>query len=236
MEGILHSIESLAALDGDGLRSVVFLAGCPLRCAYCHNPDTWQMVGKRITAEALTKKICRFRPYFGSDGGVTFSGGEPLLQASFLEEMIPLLQKEGIGYIIDTSGHVPLSDSTKRVLAGSERVLLDLKFWDDSSYRHYTGQGIEPTLSMLTFLEEIGKKTTVRTVIVPEINDSESMLDRYLDCLRPYSCVDQYELLGFHTMGFFKYDQLGIPNPFSDKKPLDPHVLSRLQEYVKNNG
>ena len=106
MEGIIHSIESLAAVDGEGLRCSIFLAGCALRCAYCHNPDTWEMRGKSMTAEDLVKKILRFRPYFGENGGVTFSGGEPLLQAPFLREVVSLLSKEKISYILDTSGQV----------------------------------------------------------------------------------------------------------------------------------
>ena len=110
-KGIVHSFESLAAVDGEGLRCAVFLAGCPLRCVYCHNPDTWAIGnGVETDPEELARKIARYRPYFGSDGGVTFSGGEPLLQAEFLRQMIPLLAERGIGYVIDTSGGVPLSE------------------------------------------------------------------------------------------------------------------------------
>ena len=126
MEGVIHSIESLAAVDGDGLRCSVFLAGCPLRCAYCHNPDTWEMLGKRVSAEDLVRKILRFRPYFGSNGGATFSGGEPLLQASFLREVAELLLKEQIPYILDTSGQVELSEDVLFLLKHAQGVLIDL--------------------------------------------------------------------------------------------------------------
>ena len=119
MTGIIHSFESLAAVDGDGLRYGVFLAGCPLRCVYCHNPDTWEMgAGNAMEADALVRKILRYRPYFGENGGVTFSGGEPLLQAEFLCAVAEHLKKEGIGYVLDTSGEVLLTDAVKTLLLG----------------------------------------------------------------------------------------------------------------------
>ncbi len=233
MKGILHSIESLAARDGEGLRCGVFLAGCPLRCVYCHNPDTWAMQGTEVSAEDLFKKICRFRPYFGADGGVTFSGGEPLLQSKFLAELTPLLKDECIPYALDTSGQVLLSESVRFVLSDAQTVILDLKFWDDESYRALTGVGIQKTLDFLNYLEEIGANTTVRTVIVPGINDTEEHVKRYLALLSSFSCVKKYELLPFHTMGFFKYENLGIENPLKETKALDPNVLKKLQRFVK---
>lgn len=235
MKGIIHSFESLAALDGKGLRFAVFLAGCPLRCAYCHNPDTWQPVGTEFSAEELVKKILRFRPYFGNSGGVTFSGGEPLLQAPFLLETAKLLEKEKVSYVVDTSGAVPLTDEVKKVLAGSSQVLLDLKFWDDNSYRKYAKSGIQNTMDTLSYLEKIGKETVIRTVIVPGINDSESVLSRYLDLICHKTCIAKYELLAFHTMGFFKYGELGIENPLAGKEALSREKLDVLQNYINKN-
>ncbi len=231
-KGIIHSFESLAAVDGEGLRYAVFLAGCPLRCAYCHNPDTWEKQGMEMEGDALVRKLVRYKPYFGADGGVTFSGGEPLLQAEFLSGMMPSLDREGIGYIIDTSGGVPLTDTVKKVLGGAQSVLLDLKFPDEELYRRYTGHGISQTLDTLRYLDSIGKKTRIRTVIVPELNDSEELLDRYLEMIKPFSCVDRYELLAFHTMGFFKYEKLGVKNPLRDVSALDPDRRDALQAYV----
>lgn len=233
MSGRIHSFESLAALDGEGLRCAVFLSGCPLRCVYCHNPDTWDpRSGKETDAEELARKIARYKPYFGERGGVTFSGGEPLGQADFLCEMMPLLAERGIGYVIDTSGSVPLSESVRTVLAGSQSVLLDLKFYDDESYRRYTGRPIEPTLATLRFLDEIGKRVRIRIVLVPGINDREEILERYLALLQGIRCVERVELLAFHTMGFFKYEKLGIPNPLADVPAMDVGRLRQLQGYV----
>ncbi len=232
MKGYIHSFESLAAVDGDGLRCAVFLSGCPLRCIYCHNPDTWYKSENETDSESLVKKISRYKTYFGKDGGVTFSGGEPLLQAEFIKETIPLLSKQEIGYIIDTSGICDLSPEVCEVLKNAQSVLLDLKFWDNESYLKYTGQGIEKVLDTLSYLNSIGKKTVIRTVIVPGINDNEEILDKYLSLISEYSCISKYELLAFHTMGFFKYEKLGVENKLKDTSPMAHDTLDKLQAYI----
>ena len=233
MRGRVHSFESMAAVDGEGLRCAVFLAGCPLRCVFCHNPDTWCGGGGReYGAEEMVRKIARYKPYFGDRGGVTFSGGEPLLQAAWIREMIPLLRKEGIGYVLDTSGSVPLSETVKEVLAGAQEVLLDLKFPDEERYLRYTGQGIGRPLETLRYLNGAGVPTRIRTVIIPGINDREEILDQYLSLIKGMDCVTRYELLGFHTMGFFKYEKLGIPNPLADTSALSEERREKLQKYV----
>ncbi len=236
MKGYIHSFESLAAVDGEGVRCAVFLAGCPLRCAYCHNPDTWTMdAGKEADAETLVKKIARFKPYFGKDGGVTFSGGEPLLQAEFIKETAELLEPLGINYVIDTSGAIELTETVKIVLQNARLVILDLKFWDDESYIKYTGHGMETTLKTLRYLDEIGKRTWIRTVVVPGINDNEKVMSRYLEVVKGINCVEKYELLAFHTMGFYKYTELCVENRFRDIPPLDIQVKDKLQEFVNKN-
>ena len=232
MKGIIHSIESLAAVDGEGLRCSVFMAGCPLRCAYCHNPDTWVMQGKEVDPQELANKILRFRPYFGVNGGVTFSGGEPLLQSAFLRETVSLLEEDSIRYILDTSGCVELSDDIVFLLKCAQGVLLDLKFPDDASYHRYTGKGIQNVLNFLCKLNELGIKTVIRTVVVPGVNDTFEGMQAYVDLIREFECVSKYELLPFHTMGFFKYEKLGIENPFSSKSALPREKLLSLQEYV----
>jgi pyruvate formate lyase activating enzyme len=211
----------------------VFLAGCPLRCAYCHNPDTWtQSAATETDAETLVRKIKRYKPYFKDNGGVTFSGGEPLLQAAFIREMIPLLRAEGIPYAVDTSGAVKLTDDVRHVLANAQTVLLDLKFWDSESYLRYTGRPWDDTLAMLEYLNEIGKSTWIRTVTVPGINDREEIIERYLQTVKNYACVERYELLGFHTMGFFKYRELGVENPLADTPPLETDRKNALQAFA----
>lgn len=232
MKGYIHSFESMAGVDGEGLRFAVFLAGCPLRCAYCHNPDTWSRAGKEITGQELVSKIARFKPYFGDRGGATFSGGEPLLQSEFLESVIPLLEKEGIGYVIDTSGAVSVTSTVKSVLIHSAQVLLDLKFWNEESYLRYAGGSMKPVLETLSFLEEIRKPTVIRTVVVPGINDREDILRHYVSYVSGLQCVKHYELLPFHTMGFFKYEKLGIPNPLEKTPALSVERLDQLQKYV----
>ncbi len=232
MVGVIHSYESLAAVDGEGIRFCVFLAGCPLRCVYCHNPDTWEKSGKKVSPEELTQKLKRYRSYFGDKGGVTFSGGEPLIQAEFLFKMKELLFQEGIRFVIDTSGSVPLTNAVKEVLSGSQEVLLDLKFWDDASYRSFAGCSIDNTLKTLDYLESINKPTVIRTVIVPGINDTEQVLSRYFPMIKGKKFIKRYELLGFHTMGFFKYDNLGIDNPLKETKPMNRERLKQLQLFA----
>ena len=236
MVGYVHSFESLAAVDGDGLRCAVFLAGCPLRCAYCHNPDTWESAaGREMTPQALVEKIARYKPYFAEDGGVTFSGGEPLLQAEFIGEMLPLLKACGIGYAVDTSGAVELSDTVKYVLRNADQVLLDIKFPDSESYVKYTDCDIRNPLETLRYLNSIRKRTWIRTVVVPGINDSEEEIARYLPLVQGMDCVEKYELLAFHTMGFFKYTQSGKENRLASTPALSAAVLERLQAFVDSN-
>ena len=228
----IHSFESLATLDGDGVRYAIYLNGCPLRCVYCHNPDTWGVSGEDYSAEDLFNKIKRYKPYFGQNGGVTFSGGEPLLSAHFINEVAPLLKEANINYALDTSGQVDMNDETKKAIMNSELVILDLKFWDNDSYFKYTGKTMAKTLTTLYFLNAIQKRTWIRTVIVPGINDSKEVLDKYIEILKLYPFIEKYELLGFHTMGFFKYENLGIDNPLKDVPPMDQDILKDLQNYV----
>lgn len=235
MEGYVHSFESLAAVDGIGLRYAVFMQGCPLRCIYCHNPDTWEITKiNPVSPDVLADKISRYKTYFGKDGGAVFSGGEPLLQAEFVYETGCCLREYGINYVVDTSGAVRLTDCVKKALSNAELVILDYKFPDDELYRKYTGVGIENTLKILDYLEDIGKKTWLRTVVVPGINDTKEMISRYLPLVRSKKCVERYELLPFHTMGFFKYEELGIENSLLNTKALDRDVLDSLRGFACN--
>ncbi len=230
----IHSFESLAALDGDGIRYAIYFNGCPLRCVYCHNPDTWGVSGEDYTAEEVYNKVKRFKPYFKDNGGVTFSGGEPLLNAKFINEVNEYLKKDNINYVLDTSGQVEMTDEVKQAINNSELVILDLKFYDNDSYYKYTGKTMMKTITMLYYLAAIEKRTWIRTVIVPGINDSKEILDKYIDIVKQFPHVEKYELLAFHTMGFFKYENLGIENPLKDTPALSQDALNELQSYLKN--
>lgn len=233
MKADIHSFESMAALDGDGIRYAVFFTGCPLRCAYCHNPDTWHRTGNLWESSDLVNKIKRYRTYFAKGGGVSFSGGEPLLNASFINECGELLKKEGINYAIDTSGSVSLTDAVKKALLGADLVILDLKFYDEADYNKYTKGTFNHFVEIGKFCSEHGVRLWLRTVIVPNINDNEKSIDRYVEFAKQFT-FQKYELLAFHTMGFFKYDNLEIENPLKNTPALSHSRLDELQTYLNS--
>lgn len=234
MKADIHSFESMAALDGDGIRYAVFFTGCPLRCAYCHNPDTWHKSGNEWNTVDLVNKIKRYKPYFKKGGGVTFSGGEPLLNADFIIEAGELLKKEGINYAVDTSGSVPLTDNVKKVLDGADLVILDVKFFDEESYNKYTKGRFENFIAIGKYCTEKGIRLWLRTVVVPNINDNEESIKKYADFSKQFK-FEKYELLAFHTMGFFKYENLEIENPLIDTPALDKDRLNELQKILNHN-
>lgn len=231
MKADIHSFESLATLDGDGIRYAVFFTGCPLRCAYCHNPDTWHKSGNEWSSADLVKKIIRYKPYFKNGGGVTFSGGEPLLNAQFINECATLLKAEGISYAIDTSGSVPLTDEVKQALLGAELVILDVKFFNEESYRKYTNGDFSRFIEVGKFCSENNIRLWLRTVITPNINDTNEDIEEYARLAGQFT-FEKYELLAFHTMGFFKYDNLNMENPLKNTPPLDKEKLSLLQAHL----
>ena len=230
----IHSFESMATLDGEGIRYGVFFTGCPLRCVYCHNPDTWFKGSNEYTAKQLANKIKRYKPYFKNGGGATFSGGEPLLNASFINEVYPLLKAEGINYCLDTSGSVPLTNEVKECIKNADMVILDIKFCDAESYKKYTGGEFNHFVEIGKYCSEIGKKLWLRTVVVPGINDSEEQIKKYAEFAKQFK-YEKYELLAFHTMGFFKYENLNLENPLLNTKPLSKERLDELQKIVDNS-
>lgn len=234
MNADIHSFESMAALDGDGIRYAVFFTGCPLRCAYCHNPDTWYRTGKEWTSQELVNKISRYKSYFKKGGGVTFSGGEPLLNAEFIAETGKLLKEHGINYAVDTSGSVALTDNVRTALDGAELVILDLKFYEPESYKKYTKGNFNNFVDIGKYCSEKGIRMWLRTVIVPGINDNEESIIKYAAFAKQFK-FEKYELLAFHTMGFFKYENLGEENPLADTPPLDKSKLDELQKILDNS-
>ena len=231
--GNIHSVESLAALDGKGIRYEVFFMGCPFRCAYCHNPDTWEGEGAmHPTAEELAVKIARYKPYFGKEGGVTLSGGEVLTQSAFACELIDLLHEKGINVALDTCGGAPLSGEVKRTLSSADMIILDLKFYDENGYKRYCRGDFNAVMNTLGFLEERDAYVWIRTVVVPGINDSEEEIEKYAAIVKRYKCVRRWQLLAFHTMGFSKYERMGIDNPLKDTPALSKDRLAQLQEFA----
>ena len=213
IKGRIHSIQSLGALDGPGVRFVVFMQGCNLRCGCCHNPDTWNMTeGKTVSAEEIVAKAKRYREYFGREGGITVSGGEPLLQADFVRRVFTLCRGEGINTCLDTSGSI-MNGGVRALLEVTDRVLLDIKYTEEELYRKHVGCSMSAVLDFLGYLEEKAVPTTLRQVIIPTLNDNAENVRRLARIAAAHSCVDGTELLPFKKMCSMKYEKLGIPFP-----------------------
>lgn len=231
----ISKFESMAMFDGDGVRSAVFFAGCPMRCIYCHNPETWAGNDfEEFTTVELFEKIKKLKPYYGDIGGVTFSGGEPLLHTDFLAEIVPMLKKETINFAIDTSGGVELNDKIEPLLKNSQLVILDLKFSNSEEYIKYAKGDFDKVLSFGNFLAKNNIRTWVRTVIVPNINDNFESIEKYCDIVKQWCNVEKYELLGFHTMGFEKYKNLGLKNHLAKTKSMEKSKLETLQKFANS--
>ena len=222
MTGAVHSIQSLGAVDGPGVRFVVFMQGCNLRCGCCHNPDTWEInSGVTYTAEDIVTKVKRYKEYFGKEGGITISGGEPLLQADFVREVFKLCHENGINTCLDTSGCI-LNSRIKSLLSETDRVLLDIKYTSDELYRKYVGCNLSAPLEFLEYLNEQGIKTTIRQVIIPTLNDDKENILRLRNITEKFSCIDKIELLPFHKICEGKYEKMNIDFPFAHiSEPTD---------------
>ena len=219
--GNIHSYESMGTVDGPGLRFVVFLQGCPLRCKFCHNPDTWDIKEKKIeeSPEETLKKIRRYKNYFGKKGGVTVTGGEPLVQSKYVLELFKLCRKEGIHTALDTSGYI-FNDRVKEVLEYTDLVLLDIKGIDSDVYKDLTEVELENTLKFLEYLREIKKPVWIRHVVIPTITDDDEMLKRTAEYISKFDNVQMVEILPYHTLGAFKYKELGIEYPLEGVEEL----------------
>ena len=230
--GRIHSIQSLGTVDGPGVRFVAFLQGCPLRCACCHNPDTWDVSGGTpYTPEALVKKAVRFKEYFGREGGVTLSGGEPLLQPAFVREFFRLCHEAGMNTCLDTSGCI-LNDEIKLLLEHTDRVLLDIKYESEEKYRAYVGCGIETPLAFLDYLNQEGIPTTLRQVTIPTLSDGEESVRFLNDLRKAHPCVTKIELLPFRKICQTKYDQMGIPFPLAHFSTPSSETMSELNHLL----
>lgn len=230
--GIVHSIQSLGTVDGPGIRFVVFLKGCNLRCGCCHNPDTWDMSGgTEYTAEQIVEKAVRYKEYFGEQGGITLSGGEPLLQSEFAREVFSLCHKNGINTCLDTSGSL-LNDQAKALLEVTDRVLLDIKYTTDADYEKYVGCSLSAPLEFLDYLEAQKIPTTIRQVIIPTLNDSEENIKALKSIADSHKNVDKTELLPFKKICQVKYDNLGTKFAFAHLPEPDKALMDRLNGFL----
>ena len=228
MKGRVSSLQSLGTVDGPGLRYVIFLQGCPLRCVYCHNPETWDPAGGREYApEELVEKVLRCRAYFGEQGGVTVSGGEPLLQAPFVAELFRQLKAAGVHTALDTSGAGDLKQAAQ-VLDWTDLVLLDLKFPDEAGYRRYCRGSWAQTQAFAALAGEKRVPLWVRHVVVPGLNDSLEDLRAIKAQAESLPGFQKLEWLPFHNMCLEKYQQLGLPFPLADTPALEDKDLARL--------
>ena len=215
LSGRIHSIQSMGTLDGPGVRFVIFAQGCPLRCKCCHNPDTWDPSGgKTYTPAELVTRALRFKEYFGEDGGVTVSGGEPLLQAEFVTELFKLCHEAGLNTCLDTSGCI-LTPAVKTLLTHTDRVLLDIKYTTDADYYAYVGCGMATPMAFLDYLTEQSIPATLRQVIIPSVNDTEEQVAVLGRIAATHPNVDKVELLPFRKICQVKYDSLGMEFPFA---------------------
>lgn len=229
--GYIHSIETMGLLDGPGIRFVVFMQGCYLRCLYCHNPDTWALnKGMRMTPEQLVKKIERYQPYFQENGGVTFSGGDPLVQSEFLLACLKLCKERHIHTAIDTAGVG--GTMNEEVLAYTDLVLWDVKALNETSYQSLVGKKIIESLGFLKLCQKLKKKMWIRQVIVPGINDTEEYIHALADFLRPLRNIEKIELLPYSLFGVHKYKEMGLPYRLEGVPAMDKERCEALYQLL----
>jgi pyruvate formate lyase activating enzyme len=233
MTGRIHSFQSLGTADGPGVRAVVFMQGCPLRCACCHNPDTWDFNGgKEATPEEIFAKIKRLKNYFGESGGVTVSGGEPLMQPEFIKELFTLCKTDGITTAIDTSGCV-LNNDIKDVLKLTDTVLLDYKYITDELYKTKVGCEKIKVDEFLEYLNSQNIDTWIRQVIIKDLNNNKSSVSALKELKEKYSCIKKIELLPFKKLCIEKYEKLNIQFPLAETPETTKQEIEELNEFLK---
>ena len=238
MIGHIHSTESFGAADGPGVRFIVFMQGCRMRCRYCHNPDTWKMDGgDEVTADEILKRALRFKPYWGKDGGITISGGEPLLQIDFVIELFKKAKELGINTCIDTAGNPftkekPFFSKFEELMKYTNLLLLDLKEINPARHKDLTGFDNSNIIEMAKYLSEINKPVWIRHVLVPEHSDFDEDLDALGDFIDTLSNVDRVEILPYHTLGKFKWENLGIPYTLESISPPSAERIENAKQRI----
>ncbi|MFI7413476.1 pyruvate formate-lyase-activating protein [Streptomyces sp. NPDC049627] len=235
--GRIHSWDLSTGVDGPGTRFVLFLKGCPLRCLYCANPDTWHMRGGwEATVDEVMAEIDRYRGFITTaGGGVTVTGGEPLLQPAFTAEVLRRCKEAGLHTALDTSGFLG-SRASDELLAGTDLVLLDIKSFDVTTYRKLTGGELRPTLNFATRLDRLGVRMWVRYVLVPGWTDAPESVEALARFVAGLGSVDRVDVLPFHKLGAAKYDALGLPFPLRDTPTPGPELVQRVREQFREQG
>ena len=238
IKGYVHSLESFGSVDGPGVRYVIFLSGCAMRCQFCHNPDTWKMDGgDEVTADEILKRALRFKPYWGKDGGITISGGEPLLQIDFVIELFKKAKDLGINTCIDTAGNPftkeePFFSKFEELMKYTDLLLLDLKEINPTRHKDLTGFDNSNIIEMAKYLSEINKPVWIRHVLVPEHSDFDEDLDALGDFIDTLSNVDRVEILPYHTLGKFKWENLGIPYTLESISPPSAERIENAKNRI----
>ena len=233
--GRIHSIESFGALDGPGIRYVLFLQGCPLRCVFCHNPDTWHAdAGRLIGSREVVQDILRYKNFIRK-GGVTLSGGEPLMQPAFAASILNGCRENGLHTALDTSGAVSLL-ACREAVDAADMLLLDMKAADDVLFRRITGRGMDNTLDILNHCENAGKPVWIRHVLVPGLTLEEAQLKQLGRLLAPYRCIERVQLLPFHKMGEYKWEALGESYTLGGTQPPDDNAVDRARAILIDAG
>ena len=243
IKGIIHSIESFGSVDGPGVRYIVFLQGCRMRCRYCHNPDTWALNDKNsyeeTPAETL-KKAMRFKAYWKETGGITVSGGEALLQIDYVTELFRLAKEQGVHTTLDTSGNPftreePFFSKFNELLKYTDLVMLDIKHIDDEEHKKLTGHTNKNILDCARYLSDQGIKMWIRHVLVPGITDKDEYLIRTREFIDTLKTVTKVEVLPYHTLGAYKWKELGIPYKLEGVEPPTEERIQNAKKILEFN-
>ena len=238
IKGFVHSIESFGSVDGPGIRFLIFLQGCPMRCQFCHNPDSWAVgKGEERSADELLDKAERFRSYWGDKGGITVSGGEALMQIDFLLDLFEKAHQRGINTCLDTSAQMFTRNSGwfekfERLMSFTDTILLDIKHINDEEHRKLTRHSNKNILDCARYLSEIRKTVWIRHVLVPGITDRDEYLEELRDFLKTLPNIERIDVLPYHTMGIYKYEKLGIPYPLKDVLPPTAECISHAEQIL----
>ena len=232
-KGYIHSIETMGLVDGPNIRTVIFMQGCPLRCKFCHNPDTWELKSNfMMTSKEVVDEVRKYRTYIEMGGGVTFSGGEPLLQSEFLLDMLKLCKKAGFHTCIDTSGTGYSKQYLDEILKYTDLVILDIKAIDRKNYEEITFRKMDMFNYFIERLKINNNKLWIRQVIMPGVNDNEEYILKLKEYIKQFNNVEKVELLPYHTLGLEKYKKLNIDYKLSYMEPMDKERCKELEELL----